>query len=37
MVGQTLENSEWDVEVENDGVYRLCKAGEEWFLVGEYD
>lgn len=28
---------EWDVEVENGGVYRLCKAGEEWFLVGEYD
>ncbi len=28
---------EWDVEVENGGVYRLCKAGDEWFLVGEYD
>lgn len=28
---------EWDVEAENAGVYRLCKAGEEWFLTGEYD
>ncbi|MBV9217474.1 MAG: hypothetical protein JO053_15005 [Acidobacteria bacterium] len=29
--------NEWDVEVENAGVYRLAKAGEEWFLIGEYD
>lgn len=28
---------EWDVEIENKGIYRLCKAGKEWFLVGEYD
>ncbi len=28
---------EWDVEVENNGVYRLCKVGKEWFLAGEYD
>jgi protein ImuB len=28
---------EWDVEVENDGIYRLAKAGDEWFLIGEYD
>jgi protein ImuB len=28
---------EWDVEIENGGVYRLCKAGKEWFLAGEYD
>ena len=28
---------EWDVEVENHGVYRLCKGGDECFLVGEYD
>jgi len=28
---------EWDVEVENHGVYRLCKANKEWFLTGEYD
>lgn len=28
---------EWDVEVEECGVYRLCKADREWFIVGEYD
>lgn len=28
---------EWDVEVENQGVYRLVKANKEWFLLGEYD
>ena len=28
---------EWDIEIENGGVYRLCKAGKEWFLAGEYD
>ncbi|MFN0139344.1 MAG: hypothetical protein ACKVQW_04565 [Pyrinomonadaceae bacterium] len=28
---------EWDVEVENNGVYRLRFARREWFLVGEYD
>jgi protein ImuB len=28
---------EWDVEVENRGVYRLCRTGNEWFLRGEYD
>jgi protein ImuB len=28
---------EWDIEVENAGVYRLCKVRDEWFLVGEYD
>lgn len=28
---------EWDIEVENAGIYRLCKAGEEWFVTGEYD
>jgi hypothetical protein len=31
------KTSEWDIEVENNGVYRLCKSGEEWFLTGEYD
>ncbi len=31
------ETQEWDVEVEAQGVYRLCKAGHEWFLIGEYD
>lgn len=28
---------EWDIEMENQGVYRLCKAKDEWFLTGEYD
>ena len=28
---------EWDVEVENHGVYRLCKVDKDWFLAGEYD
>ncbi len=29
--------SEWDVEIENGGVYRLCKRDTDWFVVGEYD
>ena len=28
---------EWDVEIENHGVYRLCRVGKDWFLAGEYD
>jgi protein ImuB len=28
---------EWHVEVENAGIYRLQKKGEEWFVVGEFD
>ena len=28
---------EWDIEVDNNGVYRLCKVDKEWFLSGEYD
>ena len=28
---------EWDIEVENNGIYRVCKAGKEWFVTGEYD
>lgn len=28
---------EWDIEVEDRGVYRLCRAGRDWFLAGEYD
>lgn len=28
---------EWDIEVETQGVYRLCKVEKEWFLSGEYD
>ena len=31
------KTQEWDVEVENNGVYRLCKVDKEWFLAGEYD
>ncbi len=29
--------NEWDVEIENGGVYRLCKRDSDWFVVGEYD
>lgn len=28
---------EWDIEIENHGVYRLCKGREDWFVIGEYD
>ena len=28
---------EWDVEVEDHGVYRLCLVDKDWFLAGEYD
>lgn len=28
---------EWDVEVENNGVFRLCLVNKDWFLAGEYD
>jgi protein ImuB len=28
---------EWDIEVENAGIYRLCKIRYEYFLIGEYD
>ena len=31
------ETEEWDVELENGGVYRLSKVGKKWFLAGEYD
>lgn len=34
---QPWRTQEWDIEVENAGVYRLCKARDEWFLIGEYD
>jgi protein ImuB len=34
---RTWRTEEWDVEVENNGVYRLCKANRDWFLTGEYD
>jgi len=28
---------EWDVEVENHGVFLLSRKGREWFVTGEYD
>ncbi|MEQ1763617.1 MAG: hypothetical protein ABL984_10775 [Pyrinomonadaceae bacterium] len=31
------KTQEWDVEIENRGIYRLSKANKEWFLLGEYD
>ena len=34
---RSWKTEEWDVEIENKGIYRLSKAGNEWFLVGEYD
>ncbi|MEO7672501.1 MAG: hypothetical protein ABIU09_00310 [Pyrinomonadaceae bacterium] len=34
---KSWKTQEWDVEVEDNGVYRLCKVGKEWFLAGEYD
>jgi protein ImuB len=34
---RSWRTQEWDVEIENGGVYRLCKVGKEWFLAGEYD
>ena len=34
---RSWRTQEWDIEVENNGVYRLCKVDKEWFLSGEYD
>lgn len=34
---KSWKTEEWDIEVENHGVYRLCKLDKEWFLAGEYD
>jgi len=31
------KTQQWDIEVEDHGVYRLCKVNKEWFLTGEYD
>lgn len=31
------KTKEWDIEVENCGIYRVCKVKDGWFLVGEYD
>lgn len=30
-------SQEWDIEVEENGVYRLGRNGIEWVLIGEYD
>ena len=34
---RSWKTQEWDVEIENKGVYRLCKVDKQWFLAGEYD
>ncbi len=34
---KSWKTQEWDVEVENHGIYRLCKVDKDWFLAGEYD
>ncbi len=34
---KSWKTQEWDVEIENHGVYRLCKVNKDWFLAGEYD
>lgn len=31
------KSQEWDVEIENHGIYRLAKVQGEWCLIGEYD
>jgi hypothetical protein len=31
------ETQEWHVEIENGGVYRLRKTGNEWLVIGEFD
>ncbi|MBK6751243.1 MAG: hypothetical protein IPG67_14880 [Acidobacteria bacterium] len=28
---------EWHVEIEEGGVYRLRKTGNEWLVIGEFD
>ena len=35
--GQQWERSEWDVELLNQGVFRLVETGSEWLLEGYYD
>ncbi|MFM9903344.1 MAG: hypothetical protein ACKVQJ_02100 [Pyrinomonadaceae bacterium] len=34
---KSWKTQEWDIEVEDHGLYRLCKVDKEWFLAGEYD
>lgn len=31
------KTEEWDVELENGGIYRLARVGRDWFVTGEYD
>lgn len=31
------KTEEWDVEIENNGIYRLLRNGKEWFVTGVYD
>ena len=31
------KTEEWDIEIEDGGIYRLCRISRHWFLVGEYD
>jgi len=35
--GKSWRVHEWHVEVENAGIYRLQKKGEDWFVAGEFD
>jgi protein ImuB len=30
-------NEEWDVELDNGGIYRLARINKNWFILGEYD
>lgn len=34
---RSWRTQEWDIEVEDAGIYRLSKEGNEWFVIGEYD
>ncbi len=34
---KSWKTQEWDIEIEDHGVYRLCKVDKDWFLAGEYD
>jgi protein ImuB len=35
--GSFWEAYVWDVELENQSIYRLLKQGDDWFVIGEYD
>ena len=35
--GKSWRVHEWHVEVENAGIYRLQKKGDDWFVAGEFD